>query len=164
MEIWHYHRDTGALIGAGTADLNPVEPGQWLIPAHATATPPPTPAADEEVVWQDGAWVVRALPPPPAPEPAPEPPPPAPIRAIRTFAFRQRLSVATRRAITLSASQQLDDGDATLQTWLDDLASTGTTLLDDPDLIAGVGALHAAGLITAAERTALLADGTPEEV
>lgn len=162
MEIWHYHRDTGALIGPGTADPNPVEPSQWLIPAHATATPPPTPAANEEVVWQDGGWVVRALPPPPAPEPAPPPPPP--IRAIAPLAFRRRLGAGTRAALTLAASRALEAGDATLQTWLDDVSACRVVDLDDPELHAAVATLRAGGLITEAEAASLLADGTPEEV
>jgi len=92
--------------------------------------------------------------------------PPAPIRAIRTFAFRRRLPVATRQTITLAAAAAMraTPPDATLQTWLDDLSSTNTALLDDAELQAGVAALLGAGLITAAERDALLADGTAEEV
>ena len=98
---------------------------------------------------------------------APPPPPPAPpIRAIRTYAFRQRLPVATRQTITLAAAAAMraTPPDATLQTWLDDLSSTNTALLDDAELQAGVAALLGAGLITHAERDALLADGTAEEV
>lgn len=100
---------------------------------------------------------------PTAAEPA-APPPPPPIRAIAPFAFRQRLPAATRRAITLAASRALEDGDATLQTWLDDLSSTRLVLLDHPDIASGVAMLRAAGLITEAQATALLADGTAEEV
>jgi hypothetical protein len=167
MEIWHYHPQTGTLLGQGAADPSPAEPGAWLIPAFATTAPPP--AADEgrEAAWNGGAWVLRDVPPPAPPEPpAPPAPPPAPIRAIRTYAFRQRLPVQTRQTITLAAAAAMraTPGDATLQTWLDDLSSTGTVLLDAPELQAGVAALLGAGLITAAERDALLADGSAEEV
>jgi len=97
----------------------------------------------------------------------PEAAPAAPrIRAIRTWAFRRRLPVATRQTITLAAAAAMraTPPDATLQTWLDDLSSTNTALLDDAELQAGVAALLGAGLITHAERDALLADGTAEEV
>ena len=104
----------------------------------------------------DGAALVPCDPPPPAAPP--------PIRAIAPYAFRQRLPAATRRAITLAASQALEAGDATLQTWLDDLSSTRLVLLDHPDIASGVAMLRAAGLITESQATALLADGTAEEV
>jgi hypothetical protein len=92
------------------------------------------------------------------------PPPPPPIRAIAPYAFRLRLPAATRRAVTLAASHAMEAGDATLQTWLDDLHSTRVVLLDHPDIAAGVAMLQAAGLVTQAEAAALLADGTAEEV
>jgi hypothetical protein len=41
MEIWNYDRKTGVLLGPGTANPNPVEPGRWLIPAYATTIRPP---------------------------------------------------------------------------------------------------------------------------
>ena len=117
------------------------------------------PLTDPEVAegWlhADGAFV---------PPPTPEPPADVPIRAIAPYAFRLRLPAATRRAITLAASQTLDAGDPTLQTWLDDLHSTRAVLLDHPDIASGVAMLRAAGLITEAEAAALLADGTAEEV
>jgi hypothetical protein len=89
---------------------------------------------------------------------------PARIRAIAPFAFRQRLPAATRRAVTLAASQAMEAGDATLQTWLDDLSSTRVVLLDHPEIASGVAMLRTAGLITEAQAAALLADGTAEEV
>jgi hypothetical protein len=112
-------------------------------------------AGSEIVPGPDGAPILAAPPPPP---------PPAPIRAIAPFAFRQRLPAATRRAVTLAASRALEAGDATLQTWLDDLSSTRVVLLDHPDIASGVAMLRAAGLITEAQAGALLADGTAEEV
>ena len=76
MQIWHFHPDTGALLGAGAADPNPMEPGAWLIPAFATPVAPPEADEHERVVWVDGAWVVTTLPAPPPPPPPPPAPPP----------------------------------------------------------------------------------------
>jgi hypothetical protein len=95
---------------------------------------------------------------PPAPLPARQP-----LRVIRTLAFRRRLPAAVRQAVTLAASAGLDAGDATLQTWLDDLAASRQVDLDDPEIVGGADALLAAGLVTEAQRDALLADGHPEE-
>jgi len=41
MDIWDYDRRTRVLLGRSAADPNPGEPGEWLIPAHATAIRPP---------------------------------------------------------------------------------------------------------------------------
>ncbi|MCP3417795.1 hypothetical protein NLM16_27170 [Bradyrhizobium brasilense] len=44
MNIWHYHRGTGELLGSGVADPDPECEGNWLIPAFATSIqPPPVP-------------------------------------------------------------------------------------------------------------------------
>jgi len=90
-------------------------------------------------------------------------PPGWPVRVIRSLAFRQRLSDAKRAALSVAAMQAAAQGDGTLLTFLLDQASSTETDLDDPKVKAGVQALRAADLITAAEATALLADGTEAE-
>ena len=95
---------------------------------------------------------------PPAP-----PAPPPPRRRLSALAFRRRLSPARRAAGTRAARPELGGGDATLQVWLDDLNAAGEVTLDDPETVAGVAAVLAAGLITTAERDALLADPTEQE-
>jgi hypothetical protein len=72
MNIYHYHPETGLYLGQGVADPSPLEPGVWLIPAHATSTEPPAVEDGEQTVWLDDAWTVQPIPEPPAePEPAP---------------------------------------------------------------------------------------------
>lgn len=93
--------------------------------------------------------------------PAPEAPPP--IRRISPLAFRKRLSPASRAAVTLAAATALAAGDAQLQTIIDDLGSARLVDLDDTELAGFLATLVGAGVITAAERAALLADGTPDE-
>lgn len=75
-KIYHYHPDTGALMGEGMADADPLEPGRFLIPANATTDAPPAPGAGQFVAWNGAAWELRAVPPP-----EPEPPPYVPSRA-----------------------------------------------------------------------------------
>jgi hypothetical protein len=77
MNIYHYHPETGALLGEGTADPSPLEPGKWLVPAHATAIEPLRTNATEQAVWVNNNWQVQPIPKPePEPEPTPEPEPP----------------------------------------------------------------------------------------
>jgi hypothetical protein len=38
MQIWNYNKD-GVYTGTGYADLDPMNPGGWLIPADATTVP-----------------------------------------------------------------------------------------------------------------------------
>ncbi|WP_175514085.1 hypothetical protein [Oceanisphaera psychrotolerans] len=47
MDIYHYHPVTGGLAGMGKADPDPLDQGNWLVPGHATTTPPPTISADQ---------------------------------------------------------------------------------------------------------------------
>ena len=55
MQIYHYHQSTGEYLGEGTADESPLEPGVYLVPAHATTTAPPTAMAGNVRVWR-GEW------------------------------------------------------------------------------------------------------------
>jgi len=56
MEIYHYSEATQELLGIGLADENPLEPGAYLIPAHATTSPPPVSGKNEAAVWRGDAW------------------------------------------------------------------------------------------------------------
>lgn len=40
MKIYHYEKD-GLFIGEGKADADPMQSGEWLIPAYATNIKPP---------------------------------------------------------------------------------------------------------------------------
>ena len=91
-----------------------------------------------------------------APPAAPTPPP---IRRIRTLAFRRRFARPALEALTQAAM-----ANAALRTYLDDLASAQYVDLDDPETAAGIASYRQAGLITQQQATALLANGTSDEV
>jgi hypothetical protein len=55
MQIFNYDPITRALIGAGIADENPLEPGEFIIPAYATAVAPPNVPAGKYAAF-DSAW------------------------------------------------------------------------------------------------------------
>lgn len=122
---------------------------------HAAIASTLVPASDAAVIG--GEWDGETFSPPPAPQPG------APIRHIAPLAFRRRISAEVRAAITLAASLALEQGDATLQVFLDDLSASRFVDLDDPATEAGVAALLAATLITQEQADALLADGTVAE-
>ncbi|MEZ2132417.1 MULTISPECIES: hypothetical protein [unclassified Sinorhizobium] len=75
MFIYHYHFETGAFLGQGEADKNPLDRDNPLIPAFAT-TLPPLPSVDGNIsVFRDGAWgYVREDSIDDDPEPEPLPP------------------------------------------------------------------------------------------
>jgi hypothetical protein len=133
----------------------------WLhtsIPEGAIAIEPEVHAAwiaDTLRQRWDGTALVPCE--PPAAPPAP------PVRIVRSLAFRLRLPEARRQAVTAAAFAAAASGAPAALTFLLDQASSVTTDLDDPRVEAGVEALRLAGVITAAEAAALLADGTPEE-
>lgn len=56
MQIWNYHPVTGELLGPGTADANPIELGEWIVPAHATPVAPPTAQIGKAIVFAGSAW------------------------------------------------------------------------------------------------------------
>jgi hypothetical protein len=79
MNIYHYHPNTQQLIAAGVADSSPLEPGKWLVPAHATELEPPASVENKTIHFMDGAWVFQDIP-VPVPELPPSPPTPEQIK------------------------------------------------------------------------------------
>ena len=57
--LYHYHPTTFELLGASPTDENPMRPGEYLIPAHATDAAPPGAGDHEVAVFVDGAWALR---------------------------------------------------------------------------------------------------------
>jgi hypothetical protein len=55
MDIWHYDRVTGELIGHDVADPDPMNPGGFLHPAWTTPIEPPAPEAGKVRVFF-GVW------------------------------------------------------------------------------------------------------------
>lgn len=62
----------GVFIGVTTADPDPMDAENWLIPAGCVTTPPPELAEGEFAAWDGEAWHVQTAP-DPIPEPLPEP-------------------------------------------------------------------------------------------
>jgi hypothetical protein len=91
MKTYNYAPDTGIFYAEGVADESPLEPGVFLIPAHATTLKPPRTTLPKVAVFRDGEWSVEVLPPPP--ESAPEPTPLAELTAEEKLA-QSGLSVA----------------------------------------------------------------------
>ena len=56
MIIYNYHFESGALLGQGQADKNPLDLNNPLIPAFATTSPPPAAIAGKIRVFRGGAW------------------------------------------------------------------------------------------------------------
>lgn len=64
MKIWNYSRETHELLGEGVADADPLEDGNWLVPAYATDVEPPS-AADGKSRHFDptvGVWSYQDIP------------------------------------------------------------------------------------------------------
>jgi hypothetical protein len=76
MQIYNYDPQTLLFTEISEADPNPLEPGQYIIPAYATTEKPLTAKKSYWVKFIDGQWEYEAIPPPPPPPPPPEPVPP----------------------------------------------------------------------------------------
>ena len=93
MKIFHYHPETGALLGEGKADPSPLEPGKWLVPVHATAIEPLRPHNNEQVIWVNNNWQLQPI---PEPEPPSEPEPTEPLPPTPSYtAFWDALLTST---------------------------------------------------------------------
>lgn len=64
MYVFNYHPDSGAYLGGSPAEYDQLDPGRVLVPAWATATPPPK--YDMATHWAffvpaNGTWEIRPL-------------------------------------------------------------------------------------------------------
>lgn len=58
MNTYNYHPQTGELLGQAVADESPMEPGIYLLPAHATFIPAPSVSEGEVATWTGSGWNV----------------------------------------------------------------------------------------------------------
>lgn len=56
MEVYHYHPHTKEFFGTSSADPNPLEKGEFIVPAHATEVAPPAAVEARVRCWFDGEW------------------------------------------------------------------------------------------------------------
>jgi hypothetical protein len=56
MIVYNYDSVTGEYLSSSLADANPLEPGQFLIPAFATEVAPPLPADGHRAIFSSGVW------------------------------------------------------------------------------------------------------------
>ncbi|MDR1350850.1 MAG: hypothetical protein LBJ59_08785 [Zoogloeaceae bacterium] len=99
----------GYFIHPVNADLSPLEPGVFLIPADAVDAPPPEIPQEQRAKWGGDAWLFEDIPPPsPEPEAEPEPEPGVPqsvtMRQARLALLGAGLLDAVNAAIAGMAS------------------------------------------------------------
>lgn len=90
--------------------------------------------------------------------------PAPPIRQIAPLAFIDRFPDGVWGSLLVDAMQALQAGDPTMWMMLTRLQAARFIDLDDPTLSPQLAGLVAAGKLTQAQMTALLADGRPDEV
>jgi len=56
MKIYNYHPEYKYFIGYSYADESPLEPGVWLIPAHATEIEPPKCKKNQVQIFDGSEW------------------------------------------------------------------------------------------------------------
>lgn len=57
MNAYSYDPVTGEYLGATVLRESPLEPGVWLLPAHATRVEPPQAEPGHAVCWDGSVWV-----------------------------------------------------------------------------------------------------------
>ena len=108
MEVYQTDHN-GFYVGPVVADADPLDEGNWLIPAGCVTEAPPALSENQRAQFSNGAWVVVDPEPEPTPEPV-EPPPPtkADLQAYRQFAYTQEAD-----PIFFMAQR----GEATMEEW-----------------------------------------------
>lgn len=56
MDIYNYHPDTGEHLSQSAARENPLDEGEYLIPANATTMAPPIPGDNQAAIFVGGTW------------------------------------------------------------------------------------------------------------
>ena len=67
MKIYHYKEDNQEYIGESVADPDPLDVGNWLIPAHATTVESPEEVEGKTRNFINGEWVYVDIPVEPEP-------------------------------------------------------------------------------------------------
>jgi hypothetical protein len=113
MQVYQTDRN-GFYVGPAVADADPLDEGNWLIPAGCVTEAPPDLLHGQRAQFLNGAWVV--IDPEPAPEPEvvePQPLTKEDLRAARQAAYTQEAD-----PIFFMAQR----GESTMEEWLGKIA------------------------------------------
>lgn len=112
MNIYHFHPATGVYLGQGEADADPLNEGNWLLPAHSTILAPPSVGVGLFAKFDGTAWQTVVVSPAP---PEPIPPTLAELKAAKNNEINQARLAANRSTFTHSgkviACDELSRGD-----------------------------------------------------
>ncbi|PFH10857.1 virus tail fiber assembly protein lambda gpK [Collimonas sp. PA-H2] len=107
MKIYHYHPDTAVYLSTSSADVSPLEPGIFLVPAYATGIAPPDVSQDEQATFAEDKWAIEPIPQPE--EVKPVPPTESQLTATAIGKRDQLLADATLAMAPLQDAVELDD-------------------------------------------------------
>jgi hypothetical protein len=132
MKIYNYHPTTGEFLGAGEADPDQLDEGNWLIPAYACTDAPPKTGKNKVAVRVSEAWeiaddlrgvVYYTDSPDPhtietigelVPDGATSTPPPPSVEELTFLAFNRRDGLLSTAAIRIDPLQDaVDEEEAT---------------------------------------------------
>lgn len=57
--IYNYEQNTGMFLSSSEAIEDPLNPGEFIIPANATLIAPPVPGSRQTAVWVEDSWVLQ---------------------------------------------------------------------------------------------------------
>ncbi len=102
----------GFYVGSTVADADPLDEGNWLIPAGCVTEAPPTLNEGQCAQFANGVWVVID------PEPAPEPVEPLPPTKTEQETLRRVAYMAEADPLFFMAQR----GEATVEEWTSKVA------------------------------------------
>jgi hypothetical protein len=157
MQIFHYHPKTLELVGAGVADANPLEEGNWLVPAHATEIEPPPYLEGKTIRFVDGAWEYQDI---PAPSPVVTPPWSRDpllnkVRSARQYALNALIGIITTEKENTPPSRPLIDACLAARQALLDMTKLPAVVEATDDVSLTVALVQAYGAIVIAAPAAI---------
>lgn len=102
----------GFYVGPTIADADPLDEGNWLIPAGCVTQAPPATTEGQRANFSNGSWVVVE------PEPEPEPVEPPPPTKAEQEAKRQAAYASESDPIFFMSQR----GEATMEEWITKVA------------------------------------------
>jgi hypothetical protein len=127
MDVFNYDPSTGKYISTTPADPSPLEPGVYLVPAHATTVPVPAVPAGRQAIWANDEWTVQLITAPYVPQTPIAPPSAAPaLEPVTPKLTTTQLRAAAYQYESDPIFFKWQRGEATQADWLAAVAAVKT--------------------------------------
>jgi len=141
MKIYHYDPKTKILVGTSLADPDPLEIGNWLIPAHATPIEPPIINPNQFARFDIDMWRLEQIPEEIPVQENEESSIPTVVK-ITSVDYLERFTEEEQIAIVTATMSN-----PVVKLWYDKMMASGEVLLSNPQVLENMNMLVSENLI-----------------